>query len=547
MRDAVRATAAHALWAAALAPAAAAFDAATRDVAAAQARLLRSMVVRNATSAFGRDHDLARVRALADLPHALPLADYEAHRPYVERVAAGEPNVLGCSPVRVLEPTSGSGAAPKLIPASDELRRAFARAIAPWIVDLLAGDPRIATGPAYWSLSPALRPDARSAGGVPIGFEDDAAYLGAAGRRLERAVLAVPKAVRHLADVEAFRYVTLLHLVGRAPLRLVSVWNPSFLAVLLDALPRHAEALADDLASGRCRPPGGPERSDLALPRAHGRATALRRAASGPAEDVARSLWPQLRLLSCWTDAHAAPAAVALGGRLPHARLQGKGLIATEAFVTLPLRAAAAPVLAVRSHVFEFLEPGGTTTRFAHELEVGDEVEVVVTTDVLYRYRLGDRVRVEGHHRRAPTLRFLGRAGHTSDRVGEKLVERHVREALDAAWSFTGTAPRFALVACDDAAAPPAYRVYVEGIEPRHGTGALAAIEAHLRSNPHYAYARDLGQLGPLALVEIQDGAAAFEDAMVARGQRRGDIKPVALSPFGDWRARFHRARPETP
>jgi len=540
VRDAVAATLAHAAWAASLAPAAAAFDAATHDVVGTQTRLLRALVRRHGAGAFGRDHRLERVRGLQDLPHALPLADYDGHRPYVERVAAGEPNVLGCERVHALEPTSGSGAAPKLIPSTAGLRAAFGRGIAPWIVDLLEGDPRIATGPAYWSVSPVLQPDARSAGGLPIGFEDDGAYLGAFGRRLQRAVLAVPNAVRHAADVETFRYLTLLHLVARGDLRLISVWNPSFLALLLDALPRHAEAIADDLEQGRCRPPTGPERPDLAPARSDARARTLRRAAAAPdAAATSAALWPRLRLLSCWTDAHAATTAAALAARLPHATLQGKGLIATEAFVSLPLRAAPAPVLAVRSHVFEFLEPGGHATRFAHELEAGDEVEVVVTTGVLYRYRLGDVVRIEGHHRRAPTLRFIGRAGHVSDRVGEKLDERHVRAALEAAWRLVGAAPRFALVACDDAGAPPAYHLYVEGLAAPHDAAIATAIERHLRGNPHYAYARDLGQLGPLRVVHVVDGAAAFEDALAARGQKRGDVKPTALSAHGDWAARF--------
>lgn len=539
MREAA-ATWAHAAWAASLAPAAAAFDAATYDVVGSQTRLLRALVRRHGASAFGRDHRLDRVRGLRDLPHALPLADYDAHRPYVERVAAGEPNVLGCEPVHGLEPTSGSGAEPKLIPSTAGLRAAFGRGIAPWIVDLLRGDPRIATGPAYWSVSPVLQHDARSAGGLPIGFEDDGAYLGAFGRRLQRAVLAVPSEVRRAADVETFRYLTLLHLAARGDLRLISVWNPSFLALLLDALPRHAEALADDLEHGRCRPPGGPERPDLAPPRSGARARALRgvAAAHDPAATTA-ALWPRLRLLSCWTDAHAATAAGALAARFPHAALQGKGLLATEAFVSLPLRAAPAPVLAVRSHVFEFVEPGGRATRFAHELEAGDEVEVVVTTGVLYRYRLGDVVRIEGHHRRAPTLRFVGRAGHVSDRVGEKLDERHVGAALEAAWRLVGAAPRFALVACDDRAAPPAYQLFVEGLAAHHDDAVTTAVEGHLRGNPHYAYARDLGQLGPLGVVHVVDSAAAFEDALAARGQRRGDVKPTALSAHGDWAARF--------
>jgi hypothetical protein len=544
VRDALLATAANGAWAVAMLPEALAFHRATVDVEGAQTRLLRALVDRHAGTAFGRDHDLARVRALPDLPHALPLADYETHRPYVERIAAGEPSVLSADRVRALEPTSGSGGSPKLIPTTDALRRAFARGIAPWIVDLLRGDPRLATGPAYWSISPALQPDARSAGGVPIGFEDDSAYLGAAGATLSRAVLAVPSAVRRLSDPAAFRYVTLLNLLRRQRLRLVSVWSPSFMTILLDALPALAEPLAEDLARGTCRPPGGPELPELALPPAPRRAAALRRALADDPDAAPQRLWPGLRLVSCWTDASAALPAQQLAARLPQARLQGKGLLATEAFVSLPLGAAPAPVLAVRSHVFEFLDPrGGDTTCFAHQLEPGCEYEVVVTSDVLYRYRLGDLVRVEGYYRQAPLLRFLGRAAHQTDVVGEKLHDRHVREALAAAWLEIEVTPCFALLACDVAQRPPAYRLYVEGVDVALQPRLTDLVERHLRGNPNYAYARALGQLGPLAVVPVTDGAATFEAAMAARGQRRGDVKPVALSPHHDWSTWFNGER----
>jgi hypothetical protein len=546
VHDAPVATLTNAAIAGTMLAEAVAFDRATHDVIGAQTRLLREMIERQDGSAIGRDHGLSRVRALADLPHAMPLADYELHRPYVERVAAGEPDVLGRDAVRCLEPTSGSVAGAKLIPSTRATRRAFARGVAPWLVDVWRTDPRSAMGPAYWSVSPALRRPERSAGGIKIGFDDDTEYLGSAGRWLARAVLAVPSAVRHLMDAEDFRYVTLLHLVRCGRLRLASVWNPSFLTILLDGLDRHGAGLVDDLRQGRCRPPSGEERPDLAAPAAPERAALVRAALDRP-ERAPQRLWPHLRLVSCWTDANAAPAARELAARLPQARLQGKGLIATEAFVSLPLQRAPHPVLAVRSHVFEFLESDGVTTRFAHELEPGGEYQVVVTTGALFRYRLGDVVRIEGHHRRAPMLRFLGRSAHVSDFVGEKLHERHVREALEETWLGLGLTPRFALLACDATAAPPAYRIYLEGVEePRHAD-VVAALERRLHDNPHYAYARALEQLGPLTAVPVRGGARSFEDGMAARGIARGDVKPVALSPLGDWPERFARAGADAP
>jgi hypothetical protein len=44
--------------------------------------------------------------------------------------------------------------------------------------------------------------------------------------------------------------------VAERELRLVSVWHPSFLTLLLEALPRHRDRLVEDLARGRVSPPG---------------------------------------------------------------------------------------------------------------------------------------------------------------------------------------------------------------------------------------------------------------------------------------------------
>ena len=48
------------------------------------------------------------------------------------------------------------------------------------------------------------------------------------------------------------------------------------------------------------------------------------------------SLWPRLRVVSCWASGASKPFADGLAARLPHAHLQPKGLLSTEAVVTVP-------------------------------------------------------------------------------------------------------------------------------------------------------------------------------------------------------------------
>jgi hypothetical protein len=516
---------ANGLVAALAAPAGLAFRRACRDVAGVQARVLRAIVRRNAGSDLGRRYGFASIGSVAEYRERVPLSEYEDYRPAVARIAAGQPGVLTADRVRLLEPTSGSTADPKLIPYTDSLRADFQRALLPWLADLYRHDPGLLAGTAYWSASPIARRETRTAGGVRVGFDDDAEYLGRLRRRLVGAALAVPGEVRRIDDVERFRYATLAWLVRRADLALVSVWHPSFLALLLERLPDWGERLARAV----------PDPARGAVVRQACRAASA-------AERHAR-LWPRLRLVSCWADGAAGLYARQLAGLLPGVRIQGKGLLATEGVVSIPLTGYASAALAARSHFFEFVPEGGGAPRLAHELTAGQRYTIVLTTSGgLYRYRLGDVVEVAGHVESCPLLSFVGREGFVSDRFGEKLHEPFVREALDRLLAQQGIDARFAMLACEGDGVPAVYTLYVEA--PGTSDDALArlgvALEAALGASYHYRYCRDLGQLAPVAVFRAAAGAA---EAYIARreggGERRGAVKPVALAPDGGWRTVF--------
>ncbi|MGE0481894.1 MAG: GH3 auxin-responsive promoter family protein [Phycisphaerae bacterium] len=522
-----------------------------------QAARLQQYLARNADTAFGRAHGFARTRDPAEYQQRVPLADYDDLAPWIERVAAGEPAVLTRAPVLLLEVTSGSTAAAKLIPYTADLQAEFTRAVAAWFVDLCRRAPGIEHGPAYWSISPVAQQRRRSPGGLPIGFEEDSAYLGGAARRLVDALMAVPGDVRHICDVDAFRYVTLLFLLRCRELRLVSVWHPSFLTLLLDALRAHWPRLLDDIARGTLHPPTPPE-PGVAARLARRLAPSPRRARelARLTPDATMRIWPQLRLISCWADAHAALYADELARRFPGVQVQPKGLIATEGFITLPLGGAFP--LALRSHYFEFLRDDGAVS-LAHELETGGEYRVVLSTGGgLYRYRLGDRVRVETRLFETPSLRFLGRGGLASDRFGEKLAESFVARVLRTL--LADERPAFAMLAPEQSAAGWRYVLYLEPAAPpdrdppdaarrsdaacdtvaaphAHAASRAARLEALLAENPHYRYCRHLGQLQSADVCLVPPRAyERYTAHCQSFGQRLGDIKPAALSVRDGWR-----------
>lgn len=522
-----------------------AFNRATRHVAATQAELLQQILRANQATAFGQAHHFSRLRNPRDFQQQVPLARYEDFAPFVQRIAAGESNVLTAEPVDLLEPTSGSTGGEKLIPATGGLRRQFQRAVAVWISDLLRHRPGLREGRAYWSISPAFGPPRRTASGLAIGFADDAAYLGPLERFALKRLLVVPSEAARLPELVAFRYLTLLCLLRTADLTLVSIWNPTFLPALLTPLEAWSDRLLVDVARGTANPPT-PLAADLALPfRARPlprRAAHLREClgAAAPLAAKLRQTWPRLALISCWTDAAAGLALAGQRALFPTVEIQGKGLLATEGCVTFPLLSQRAPVLALRSHFFEFEPMDGGNCQLAHELERGSHYRVVLTTAAgLYRYQLRDVVEVAGFWNECPLLRFLGKADRNCDLVGEKLDEAFVREVIER----LGQSPNFCLLV-PVLGSPSRYRLYWQG-EGADAAWLQSAMHAGLERNPHYQYACRLGQLGPLEVVIVPERVSAwaiYEAVCRQRGQKMGDIKPAVLDAWPGWAMEFDRA-----
>jgi hypothetical protein len=241
------------------------------------------------------------------------------------------------------------------------------------------------------------------------------------------------------------------------------------------------------------------------------------------------SIWPQLRVISCWGDAAAALPLENLRTRFPNVCIQPKGLLATEAFVTFPFRGKRP--LAIESHVFEFIDDKGCVLPVEEVVE-GEEYEIVVSTaGGLWRYRLGDRVCVTGFVEKTPSLVFVGRMGNVSDRFGEKLSESFVGQAL--AEVFGDYVPRFALVAPDEDEQGWRYTLYIEG---RGQSQWAKSLDVALRQNPNYAYCRNLGQLLPPRIFII-DGESyeSFAVHQAKVGVRFGDVKPASLARTTGW------------
>lgn len=472
-----------------------AFRTALANPRSAQLNLLAEIVASNCDSAFGAAHDFGAIRTIAEFRDRVPIRD-DAW--FASEIAAsahdGAPRLTSAAPL-AFERTGGSSGGAKLVAYNPTLLAAFRSATLVWLDGVFTRFPAITRGRFYATISPATRPAEVTASGLPIGLGSDAAYLGDALAGHFLVLLAVPPQLGLIADPKEWRIATLAALIAAEDLTFVSLWSPTFLLALIDALPQVADAVAARL------PP--PARLRLAA------------ALAGSDIDTAR-LWPLLACISCWTDGASAAFAQSLAARFPHAAIDPKGVLATEAPITLTDGPAARRVPALSQCFTEFVAADGTA-HLCDELAVGETYLAVITTPGgLYRYDMGDLFRCRAIDGGVPELEFVGRAGLTSDLVGEKLEDGFVASVLAGLPAVL--APRRDAVG---------YEVLIDA---RHaGPVDLAAIERGLDANPQYAYARKIGQLAPLALRKINNLPGTMIASGIAAGRVMGDIKTSGL------------------
>jgi hypothetical protein len=531
------------MWLASFLPAHLAFRRAVKNPKKAQAMILEKLLRRNSGCTYGKECQFSRLRGARDFQNAVPVVSYEDLAPWMRRMMDGEHNVLTSERVLMFEKTSGSSDSAKYIPYTASLRGEFRAAIGAWMCDLYRQYPKLITGNTYWALTPLARKKEFTRGGLPVGFETDAEYFGSWQQKLLNKLMAIPDETARVSDLSNCLYVTLRFLLQSPSLAFVSVWSPTFLTILLDQLRLHGDRLCCDLREGALRPPNLISPSELAplkkylcadQPRADRLQKILR-----PADTVAtHELWPDLEVISCWADASSRLAVPALQESFPETPIQGKGLLATEGVVSIPIGSAQGSVVAVTSHFYEFLDDGSATPRLLHELEVGREYSVLLTTGGgLWRYRLGDRVRVTGFFRETPVLEFLGREGNVSDVCGEKLNAAFVDNVLLELETERAFTPGFAMLA-PSFEGNPRYVLFFHG---RIETARIAELlDAKLRRNPHYDYCRKLGQLSPAAIFQITEGAGeAYIRRCSALGHRAGNVKQTPLHRLSGWENHF--------
>ena len=173
----------------------------------------------------------------------IPVVNYEDIKEFVEKEKSGENNVLLSDKIKLFELTSGSTSDVKYIPYTEKFLKSYMNGVFAWIYNLYQNNKRLFLGSSYWSVSPILKREAVTSGGIRVGIEDDTSYFDKVSAFFLNKLFTVPKEIKSIQNMEDFLLITAVFLLLSENLAMISVWSPSFLMILLDFIEKNHKVI----------------------------------------------------------------------------------------------------------------------------------------------------------------------------------------------------------------------------------------------------------------------------------------------------------------
>ena len=370
------------------------------DPVGAQDRILRQLIDDHAASAFGRHHGLKPGMDVDAFRRAVPLHDYTALKPWIDRLIAGEPHVLTTEEIRWFAKSSGTTSArSKYIPVT---RSAL-------------DDCHFAGGKDLMALYLDRFPDSRLVDGKSLVLGGSQQPESVAGRF-------------YVGDLSAV-------LIENLPFWAQMVRTPDRRTALIPDWEQKLEEMVRKTVDENVTSLAGVPSWNLLF---------VQRLLEYTGARTVREVWPNLELFihgGVSMDGYREPFRDLIGS--PDMRFL-ETYNASEGFFGMQDDIDRPDMLLMPDYgiFFEFIEDGHWSdadppTCTLADVQTDVAYELVITTNAgLWRYRIGDTVRFTDLHPHRFVL--TGRTSYHINICGEEVVEDNVNAALKQACAATG-------------------------------------------------------------------------------------------------------------
>lgn len=477
-----------------------------RRAPALQAAVLDEILAANRQSAFGKEHGFATVHSPEAYARRVSVRSYQDLYPWIEREASGIRSTLTTDPPIVFHRTSSTTGTAKKIPLTKSGAYLSFANIGAHRAALLEHHPEVVeTVDATLALTVSPPVKTVTAGGVPwcFGSETEWGRLGMPRHPGTPGARAPWTPWPH--DVDDWQYYRLV-MALTSPLRAITGWFPASILHIARVLNERREQIVRDVRDGTIG--GRPRRAANPL-----RARELEQVLGRSTEQPLCEIWPTLSVVECWKTGTSGLYLEALQRCLgADVEVFPCSYGCTESPIAFVLGRDNGALLDLTCAYFEFVpvsSSGESVALRAHQLERDSEYTIVLTTmSGLYRYALGDVVRVQDFVGDIPIIEYQCRHNVVASLIAEKITEPQIVAALSRLM-HEGEVGSFEASLCPMYSAVPHYVLAIDG--PAHVDYATRSrlstlLDNSLRENINYAFHRTSGLVDPARIEVLAPG-----------------------------------------
>lgn len=492
---------------------------------AIQEQLLMQMLSYAEDSIFGQKYGFANITSLDDFRKHLPVLSWKDYEPYVEQLVEGKENVLFPGKATFFTMTSGSSGKEKYIP--DNAMSACARnLVLRWrLKHLLKFIPNLMEGKFLpLSNAPTL---SKTPSGIPYGT--------ASGLTLEKSgldkIMAYPLSILLNTDNASTDYLLMRFAIEQENVLFVFGNNAARMTGLVRMAEENKEEILHDIERGSVKEslkldPAVRKEVEKSLKPNPERAAALRALIAEGKPFTPATYWRKMRLAMFWLSSSVGHYVDELRPYFASpVQFMDAGYGSSEAKFNIPMEPEEkAGALSIATAFYEFIPVEGGEPLLAHQLEMGKEYELVVTTWAgLYRYNMKDIICVDGFVGNTPKISFVRKSSEILNVVGEKIPASAVNDCVHQVLKDKGVAVRQVQVYPD-----LEHRRYACYVEPMEGTlSVLPEWEEEMNAKlaeqfQIFEFARLQNLLNPMVLVPMKEG---WQESLYAKKLKSGITK----------------------
>lgn len=446
----------------------------TQNIEITHREFLQKLIATHKNTELGQKLNLEAIKTVEEFRSQIPIHSYGDYQAYIQRMVEGEENLLTPEVPIYFNFTSGTTGKQKIIPVTKTSRKnkEINKIIGFGFLLEAAKARNLTINPSKSLLTSSLQVFGHTQQGIPYGpvSTGDLLY----SNFWQKRIFVHPFDALRIKDVVARNYVCLLFALRNSDLSLIGANYPVIALTMAKYLEEYASELIADLQTGKIAPwlniepqlrqkltkklPANPEIAGklAVIYQTHGYLTP-------------ELVWPNL---ACIATARGVPSNFYLDkfpsyfGKTP---VFGGIYAAAEAvFSIYPDFDQDGSILAINTNFFEFIPSDewhkeNPQTLLPQEVKIGGEYRILVSNYTgLYRYDIGDVIKVVGFYHQTPMITFLHRASGVLTSTTEKTTDAHVIQAVqDLQSKFHVSLENFCLT-LSEVDIPPAYVLNIE-------------------------------------------------------------------------------------